>query len=131
MSRKLLHQELMTGGIGTAQWEAPEVISNQMYTEKCDVYSYGILLWEILTGEVPFRGLTQMQVASDVVGNSHRPVIPNVAPPKITKMIKLCWEQDPNRRPSMETVASAIACGEVVFPGTHMSEVQALSLIHI
>lgn len=118
-------KELMTGGVGTAQWEAPEVINNMPYSEKADVYSFGILLWEILTCDLPFRNLTQMQVAMGVVSNGIRPVIPNVAPPKIIKMIKLCWDQDPTRRPSMESVVRAIACGEVIFPGTKMADVQA------
>ncbi|EAY15624.1 TKL family protein kinase [Trichomonas vaginalis G3] len=126
MSRTLAKsKELMSGGVGTAQWEAPEVINNMQYNEKADVYSYGILLWEILTSDFPFRGLSQVQVAMNVVGNAIRPVIPNVAPPKITKMIKLCWDQEASRRPSMEQVARAIACGEVVFPGTHMPTVEA------
>ena len=45
----------MTGKIGTYQWMAPEVISNQNYTEKADVFSFGIILWEIASREPPYR----------------------------------------------------------------------------
>lgn len=45
----------MTGKIGTYQWMAPEVISSQMYTEKADVFSFGIILWEIASREPPYR----------------------------------------------------------------------------
>ena len=116
---------LMSGGVGTAQWEAPEVINNDFYNEKADVYSYGILLWEIMSGDVPFRGLNQMQVAMGVVGNGIRPPIPNNCSPKIAKLIKSCWDQDPNKRPYMSQVVNVMSTGEVVFPGTKMMDVNA------
>ena len=127
MSRLLQQKknELMTGGVGTAQWEAPEVINNDPYNEKADVYSYGILLWEIMSGDVPFRGLNQMQVAMGVVGNGIRPPIPNNCSPKIAKLIKSCWDQDPNKRPFMSQVVKVISSGDVVFPGTKMIDVRA------
>ena len=45
----------MTGKIGTYQWMAPEVITNQKYTEKADVFSFGIILWEIAVREPPYK----------------------------------------------------------------------------
>ena len=45
----------MTGKIGTYQWMAPEVISSQNYTEKADVFSFGIILWEIASREPPYQ----------------------------------------------------------------------------
>lgn len=45
----------MTGKIGTYQWMAPEVIASQKYSEKADVFSYGIILWEIASREPPFK----------------------------------------------------------------------------
>jgi serine/threonine protein kinase len=61
-------ENYMTGKIGTYQWMAPEVISGQKYTEKADVFSFGIILWEIASREPPYRSnpllLTQMSVAS-------------------------------------------------------------------
>jgi serine/threonine protein kinase len=57
MSRTIATDGAMTGGAGTSQWMAPEVLNSDPYDEKSDVYSYGILRWEILTSDVPFRGL--------------------------------------------------------------------------
>lgn len=48
----------MTAKIGTFQWMAPEVITSESYSEKADVYSFGIILWEIATREPPYRGST-------------------------------------------------------------------------
>ena len=47
----------MTGKIGTYQWMAPEVISGHNYTEKADVFSFGIILWEIAAREPPYRSI--------------------------------------------------------------------------
>lgn len=52
-TRKL--DKIMTGKIGTYQWMAPEVISSQNYTEKADVFSFSIILWEIASREPPYR----------------------------------------------------------------------------
>ena len=49
--------ESMTGKIGTYQWMAPEVINNEKYTEKADVYSFGIILWEIASREPPYKNI--------------------------------------------------------------------------
>ena len=56
-------QGLMTAQCGTFYWMAPEVIGGQAYTEKADVYSFGVNLWELLTRATPFGGEAPMTVA--------------------------------------------------------------------
>jgi serine/threonine protein kinase len=46
------------------RWMAPEVIEHKPYGEKADVFSFGILLWELLTGRVPYEDMTPLQVRS-------------------------------------------------------------------
>jgi serine/threonine protein kinase len=48
--------QTMTGGLGTFQWMAPEVLANQRYSEKADVYSFGIVMWECCARQVRARG---------------------------------------------------------------------------
>eukprot|EP00249_Psilotum_nudum_P010300 c22460_g1_i2 orf=491-1696(+) len=52
---------------GTYRWMAPEMISNKPYSRKVDVYSFGIVLWELLTGQIPFEHLSSVQAAFAVV----------------------------------------------------------------
>ena len=53
-------ENYMTGKIGTYQWMAPEVIKSQKYTEKADVFSFGIILWEIASREPPFKSTNNL-----------------------------------------------------------------------
>lgn len=45
-----------------AEWMAPEILRSESYDERADVYSYGVVLWECLTGQQPWQGLHPMQV---------------------------------------------------------------------
>ncbi|GLD94656.1 hypothetical protein PINS_up003280 [Pythium insidiosum] len=66
LARVKAHVQTMTGNCGTVQWMAPEVLGNQKYTEKADVFSFGIVIWEIMTGECPYDGMSQIQAALGV-----------------------------------------------------------------
>ena len=56
-------EEYMTNKIGTYQWMAPEVIGCKPYTEKADVFSYSIILWEIASREPPYRNINGTKVS--------------------------------------------------------------------
>ncbi|KAI9919831.1 hypothetical protein PsorP6_015436 [Peronosclerospora sorghi] len=70
------HKSRLTGNCGTVQWMAPEVLGDRKYTEKADVFSFGIVVWEIFTGQCPYEGMTQIQVALGVLNNDLRPPFP-------------------------------------------------------
>lgn len=92
----------MTGKIGTYQWMAPEVIASQKYSEKADVFSYGIILWEIASREPPFKNLSGLQVSMEVLNNDLRPKIPKNTPESYVKLMKKCWDREPSKRPSFK-----------------------------
>jgi len=83
------------------QWTAPEVLneSPNINFEAADVYSFGIILWEVLTRMEPFTGMTPAAVAVAVLRDNLRPVIPEEAPPDYTSLITNCWDRDPTVRP--------------------------------
>ena len=90
---------------------APEVLENEPYSEKADVYSYGIVLWEILAREPPFATYKPLQIAQKVVKEGERPPeskIPKDCPPELIVIMKACWDQDPNKRPPFELIIQAL-----------------------
>lgn len=58
---------IMTAETGTYRWMAPEIIEHKPYDKKADVFSFGIVLWELLTGKVPYADMTPLQAAVGVV----------------------------------------------------------------
>lgn len=108
LSRLKAHETSMTGNCGTVQWMAPEVLSNERYNEKADVFSYGIICWELLTAECPYDGMTPIQCALAVLNRDQRPTIPKWCPPSLQALIRSCWKRDPALRPTFEQVIAAL-----------------------
>ncbi|KAF2314778.1 hypothetical protein GH714_033527 [Hevea brasiliensis] len=74
VARIEVQTEGMTPETGTYRWMAPEMIQHRPYTQKVDVYSFGIVLWELITGMLPFQNMTAVQAAFAVVNKGVRPV---------------------------------------------------------
>jgi len=93
------------GTVGTPLWIAPEVLQNESYNEKCDLYSYGMVLWEILTGSDPFPEIETYSSMVQAVCQEHkRPVIPANCPPTLKKILEACWDANPENRPSFQDI---------------------------
>ncbi|KAJ8767007.1 hypothetical protein K2173_012516 [Erythroxylum novogranatense] len=95
---------VMTAETGTYRWMAPEVIEHKPYDHKADVFSFGIVLWELLTGKIPYEYLTPLQAAVGVVQKALRPTIPRHTNPKLAELLEKCWQQDPARRPDFSEI---------------------------
>jgi hypothetical protein len=104
LSRLKAQTRSMTGNCGTVQWMAPEVLANRKYDEKADVYSFGIILWELLARECPYEGMTAIQCALAVLNRDKRPEIPKWCPPGLHALIKACVKKEPSERPSFERI---------------------------
>lgn len=107
LSRLKAQERSMTGNCGTVQWMAPEVLANQAYNEKADVFSYGIICWELLTGECPYEGMSPIQCALAVLNRDQRPEIPKWCPPQLRALIKSCVKKAPNERPTFGQIIEA------------------------
>ncbi|KAF8377759.1 hypothetical protein HHK36_031144 [Tetracentron sinense] len=95
---------VMTRETGTYRWMAPEVIEHKPYDQKADVFSFGIVLWELLTGKIPHADLTPLQAAIGVLQEGLRPTIPEDTHPKFVELLKRCWQQDPSLRPDFSEI---------------------------
>ncbi|XP_031476087.1 serine/threonine-protein kinase STY13-like [Nymphaea colorata] len=94
----------MTGETGTLGYMAPEVLNGQPYNRKCDVYSFGICLWEIYCCEMPYPDLSFAEVSSAVVRQNLRPEVPRCCPSSLATIMKKCWDANPDKRPDMDEV---------------------------
>ncbi|CAJ2642886.1 unnamed protein product [Trifolium pratense] len=95
---------IMTAETGTYRWMAPEVIEHKPYDHKVDVFSFAIVLWELLTGKLPYEHLSPLQAAVGVVHKGLRPKIPRHTHPKLVELLQWCWHQDPSLRPNFSEI---------------------------
>ncbi|KAK1292034.1 Serine/threonine-protein kinase EDR1 [Acorus calamus] len=89
-------------GKGTPQWMAPEVLRNEPSDEKSDVYSYGVILWEIVTEKIPWENLNSMQVIGAVGFMNQRLELPKDLDPQWMSIIESCWHSEPQCRPTFQ-----------------------------
>ncbi|KAF2075663.1 hypothetical protein CYY_003036 [Polysphondylium violaceum] len=106
-SRAIDLSKQMTLNLGTSCWMAPEVFRNEPYTESCDVYSFGIVLWEIYCRADPYDGVNSWSIPV-MVCKGERPVIPADCPTEYAKMIKACWSDKAKKRPKFKEIYSTL-----------------------
>ncbi|XP_069169165.1 mitogen-activated protein kinase kinase kinase 7 isoform X2 [Procambarus clarkii] len=99
---------IMSDNRGSAAWMAPEVFEGKLYTEKCDVYSWGIILWEVMTRRVPFADLGLAVRIMWAVHQKQRPPLVTGCPKLLENLMKRCWDHNQARRPRMEEVVEKI-----------------------
>ncbi|CAN1808043.1 Serine/threonine-protein kinase STY13 [Linum perenne] len=98
----------MTGETGTLGYMAPEVIDGKPYNRRCDVYSFGICLWEIYCCDMPYPDLSFADVTSAVVRQNLRPDIPRCCPSLLGSIMKKCWDAQSEKRPEMAEVVKML-----------------------
>ncbi|KAL1300037.1 uncharacterized protein [Arachis hypogaea] len=105
---KIKRNTLVSGGVrGTLPWMAPELLngSSNKVSEKVDVFSFGIVLWEILTGEEPYANMHYGAIIGGIVNNTLRPTIPSYCDSEWRTLMEQCWAPNPAVRPSFTEIA--------------------------
>ncbi|XP_028799623.1 uncharacterized protein LOC114754936 [Neltuma alba] len=108
---KIKRNTLVSGGVrGTLPWMAPELLngSSNKVSEKVDVFSFGIVLWEILTGEEPYANMHYGAIIGGIVNNTLRPTIPSSCDAEWRALMEECWAPNPAARPSFTEIASRL-----------------------
>ncbi|KAL5547975.1 hypothetical protein UlMin_003206 [Ulmus minor] len=109
---KIKQKSLVSGGVrGTIPWMAPELLNssnNNSVTEKVDVYSFGIVMWELLTGEEPYAHTPSEGTIAGIIKGDLRPEIPSWCDPVWRSLMERCWSSDPNTRPPFSEIAKEL-----------------------
>ncbi|KAL4109576.1 hypothetical protein PRIC1_001275 [Phytophthora ramorum] len=116
ISRLRRGEETMTSGVGTAYWTAPEVLAGHKYSEKADVYSLGVVLTELDTGELPFYDartsdgdkMEAIHILSLVVSGELQPSFTLDCPDDVRKLALACLNPKPERRPSAKEILNEL-----------------------
>ncbi|XP_076958642.1 RAF-like serine/threonine-protein kinase 20 [Bidens hawaiensis] len=108
---RIKRNTLISGGVrGTLPWMAPELLngSTTHVSEKVDVFSFGITMWEILTGEEPYANMHCGAIIGGIVKDTLRPIIPERCEPEWKKLMEECWSTDPTIRPSFTEITNRL-----------------------
>ena len=117
----------MTGDTGSPRYMAPEVFLAKPYNETCDVYSFCILVWQILKLEIPYEGFTQSMIINRVCKCGHRPKVDPEWSNQVNECLRSGWTGEVNKRASMEEVSGKLCKIILQETGEEMSGVVDVS----
>ncbi|KAJ9550509.1 hypothetical protein OSB04_014554 [Centaurea solstitialis] len=120
-----LNPKDMTGETGTLGYMAPEVLEGKPYNRKCDVYSFGVCLWETYCCDLPYPFLSFAEISSAVVRHNLRPEIPRCCPSSLATIMRKCWDANPDKRPDMDEVVRLLEAIDTSKGGGMIPEDQA------
>eukprot|EP01113_Clastostelium_recurvatum_P027404 TRINITY_DN3304_c0_g1_i4.p1 TRINITY_DN3304_c0_g1~~TRINITY_DN3304_c0_g1_i4.p1 ORF type:complete len:1640 (-),score=340.10 TRINITY_DN3304_c0_g1_i4:13-4932(-) len=131
LSRLKLESGSMTASVGCIPYMAPEVYKGESNSEKSDVYSFSMILWELWTGQEPQQEMKPMKMAHLAAHEGYRPVLPLHTPPLWRDLITVCWANEPERRPSFKQIISRLRTMSPTSPSpAHTLPVGVPTLVH-
>jgi len=94
----------LTGNTGSLRYMAPEVALNKPYSLSVDVYSFGVLFWQLCALSVPYSGYSCKMHSEMVIGKGYRPTPDPTWPESWRSLMSKCWAADGNSRPTFDTI---------------------------
>lgn len=107
ISKKLVANHTMSR-VGTPHWMSPEVLREERYSEKADVWSFGVVAWELVTHQVPYDDATPLHIVSLVAYQGYRLQLPLNTPAPLKALIETCFLTDPSSRPSFVQIEKTL-----------------------
>uniref|UniRef100_A0A7S1XC91 Protein kinase domain-containing protein n=1 Tax=Compsopogon caeruleus TaxID=31354 RepID=A0A7S1XC91_9RHOD len=109
------------GSRGTALWTSPEMIKDCAWSDKTDIYSLGIVIWELFSRKLPFSHLENFTVETvlDHIGRGERPIMEDTWDPGFCALMRACWDQNPNMRPSSRDLVAWLESGSLTSGTIH------------
>ncbi|CAM9165474.1 unnamed protein product [Ectocarpus fasciculatus] len=105
----LTDRYVMTGQTGSQRFMAPEVFDGMPYNEKADIYSYGIVLWELCALQKPFAGMSSHEHARKVFRHGVRPPLDKRWPEELKSLLRSCWHAEAEERPDAAQAVEALS----------------------
>ncbi|KAF8082979.1 hypothetical protein N665_0798s0017 [Sinapis alba] len=100
--------DLLADDPGTYRWMAPEMIKRKPHGRKADVYSFGLVLWEMVAGAIPYEDMNPIQAAFAVIHKNIRPAVPGDCPTAMKALIEQCWSVAPDKRPEFWQIVKVL-----------------------
>ena len=98
------NSENIKGKIGTPHWMAPEILLGGKYEYHSDIFSYGMILWEILTGDIPYNNIDPKKIENLITNEKNIVKVPDYGNLILRKLCKKCINYDPQKRPSINEI---------------------------
>ena len=98
----------MSGETGSLRYMAPEVADGLPYNYTADVYSFGIILWELNSGKKPYEGLNRELFYERIVHGGERPPVSRKWPADLTSLMSECWDADMQNRPKFHEIVERL-----------------------
>jgi len=114
----------MTRRIGTTQFMAPELMKDKHYTSKVDVYAFGMLIFEMCEGKLPFTEVPRETLYETVPQGTAQLICSKSMPPSMKKLIIQCIQVDPDDRPTFQEIYNMVVSGKATFPGCENRKVK-------
>lgn len=99
---------VMTGETGSYRYMAPEVFRHEAYSNKVDIYSVGMIMYQLFHGAPPFSGMAPLDAARAAATENLRPSISPKLPSELQQLISACWHPNPVERPTAAAVSAAL-----------------------